>query len=97
MKKDDVVKMLRKVAIEEKERLEKKCGSHEGVEMFPVKYILDENGFLDRISVLNTKAYMIVNEELKKDFCPVCGKQVDTEMFICDTRGQKMHIECYRK
>lgn len=94
MLKKEILKELNKMISQEEKRLENSLKANEQIIHFPTKVQFCDTGFVNRISVLNVKNYLKVNKAFEKDFCPICGQLVSSEIFACDKKGQKMHIEC---
>lgn len=94
MLKKEILKELNKMILLEEKRLESSLKSNEQIVHFPTKVQFCDTGFIKRISVLNIKSYLKVNKAFEKDFCPICGQVVSSEIFASDKKGQKMHIEC---
>lgn len=91
----EIEKAMQQIMEEERKRILARCASNETVLMFPAKVTLSESGFIERISVLNTKPYFKVNETASKKYCPICHELVENDLFIQSKEGQKIHIECY--
>ena len=79
----------------QKSKMEIKLNKDEQIFLVPVRFRFSSNGFLDHISVLNSKPYFNVNKIAQKDYCIHCGKAVDDEHFVTNSKDQKIHVQCF--